>query len=447
MRRWLVSISVLSLVAVTPVMVATAQDPTPPVTSAASPAPETLIDLAALTLRPSDLASLGLPGFGLANESSLRDAATDAIIQAGGDAIEVTERLHAYREEGFRYRYLGSVLRPRTPLVRLPSGLVAADQRITTAVSEFETVEGATAGFAVTEGVLDDQPGQDVGGSRTFGDESELTRGTGYEIETGNPLQWLELSFRVRNYIAEIVITDFDNAEPDIATIERLGDVLLTRIEQAPSATGPSYSPRVLRIAPLVPWIEKGRVRDFYVRFAGIDEPMFAQLVNAAPSDQATPAAATPVPADAALLPQDTYMFWTPVGEGNPFDLPLYVGWIDHYATPLQAAAALAAVTTDLGPGYVNVRDLTQTSPRVGDASRALVYRYVGDPTGPVRGHVVIAQVGSTIVRIQVDGPDGARRAGVAALAERQVACLQTTQACEPVQMHDVLDEILPAIR
>ena len=440
--RWIVLLSVLAIVAVTPMMSATAQDPTPLAPPAATPTPDVQVDLAALTLRPSDLARLDVPGFGLANESSLRDAATDAIIQSGGDAIEVTERLHAYRESGFRYRYVGSLLRPRSPLTRLPSGLVAAEQRITTAVSEFETAEGAGNSFAFTEELLDGESGQIVPGSRTLGDRSRLMRSTGYEIETGAPLQRLELSFRIHNFVAEVIVVDYNNVEPEVATVERLGKLLLSRVEQAPAETGPHFSPRVLRIAPLVPWIEKGRVRDFYVRFAGIDEPMFAQLINAPSGDQATPAA-TPVPGDAALLPQDTYMFWTPVGEGNPLDLPLYVDWIDRYATPLQAAAALEAVTTDLGPGYVNVRELTGVTETIGDASRAFAYRYEGDPAGPVRGHVVIAQVGSTIIRVQVDGPEGVRRAGVLALAREQVVCLQTMDACEPAQTHDVLDTLL----
>jgi hypothetical protein len=423
-------------------VVTAAQEATPLATPVGTPAPAPQLDLAAVTLRPSDLASIGLTGFGLANESSLRDAATDAIVQADGDAMEVTERLHSYREAGLQYRYLGSLLRPKVPLTHLPSGLVAAEQRISTAVSEFATAEGAAASFAFLEGTLDNQPGQDVPGTRIFGDESALTRSTGYEIETGNPVQRLELAFRVDNLVADVEIVDFDNIEPDVATIEQLGDLLMARIEQAPAQGGPNLSPRVLRIAPLVPWIEKGRLRDFYIRLEGRDEPMFAQIVAAMREGSATSPPATPVAAD-GLLPEATYMFWTPVGEGQVIDLPLYVVWLNRYDSPELAAAALQAVTTDLGPGYVNVRELSPPTVQPGDESRWFAYRYEGDPAGPVRGHLVITRVGSFLIRLQADGPVGVRRAGVTALSERQVACLQVMDACEPIPMHDALRELV----
>ena len=108
-------------------------------------------DLAAMTLTPSEVAALGLSGFGLANLSSLRNAETDALVQADGDALQAASRLAMYEENGFRARYLGSLLRPVVPLEPLSSSLVAADMRISTSVTEFADSEGAAAVFAFNE--------------------------------------------------------------------------------------------------------------------------------------------------------------------------------------------------------------------------------------------------------------------------------------------------------
>lgn len=419
-------------------LVATAQDATPlPLASN-----DFAIDLAALTLRPQDLDALGLGGFGLANQSSLRDAQADALLQAGGDSLQAAERLADYQQNGFQRRYVGSLLKPDLPLVRLPSGLVAAEERISTAVAEYATAEGATLSFAFMEGEMDDAGGQDVPGTRVFGDESEITRSTGIDTQTGDPIQRLELTFRLGNHIGEATIVDFHNVEPDVETIEQLGEALVVNIERGRDEPGPHFSPRVLRITPLAPWIESGRLRDFYVRLDRIEEPMFAQIVAAVRAGQEPLPSATPI-AESALGPTDTYMFWTPVGNGDPITLPLYVTWIDRFDSPEKASAALKAVTTDLGPGYFNVRELAVIAETVGNESRTFAYRYDGDPDVTVRGYVVMSRIDNILVRTQVDAPEGVRREGVATLAQRQVACLEQPEVCEPVPMLRALTELV----
>lgn len=399
------------------------------------------LDLAALTLRPSDLEAVGLSGFGMANQSALRDAETDAFLQAGGDPDETADRLATYVETSFQYRYVGSMLRPRVPLERLPSGLVAAEQRISTAVSRYATAQGAATGYAFTEGALDDPRGRDVPGTRTFGDESELTRSRGNDPETGDRLRRLELSFRVGNLVAEVTIVDYADNEPEVATVEQLAELLLARIERG-VMLGPGLSPRALRITPLAPWIEEGRLRDFYVRIDRVEEPTFSQIVTAIREGRETPAPSLAPPG--TVLPQDTYMFWTPVGEGDPLELPLYVSWIDRYESEQQASASLRAVTTDLGPGYTNVRELAQIAEPVGEDSRTFAYHFEGDPTATVRGYVVVARIGEVIVRVQADGPDGVQRRGVTAVAQRQVACEQALQICAPLPMAEVVAWLQP---
>ncbi len=441
MKRWLVLVFVTGMVLAPQAVVGLAQSATPvPVVS-----DDQALDLAALTLRPRDLETLGLSGFGLANQSSLRDAEADAILQAGGDSLEAAERLADYQQNGFRHRYVGSLLRPDVPLVRLPSGLVAAEQRISTSVAEYAAPDGAALSYAFMEGPLDDQPSQDLPGTRVIGDESEITRSTGNDVQTGDPIQRLELTFRLGNLVGEVAIVDFDNVEPSLATIEQLAEAFLHKLEvrddtidPTSNDSSPQFSRRVLRITPLAPWIESGRLRDFYIRLDRFDEPTFAQIVAALREGREVPLSATPIAED-SLSARDTYMFWTPVGEGDPIQLPLYVTWLDYFDSPEQASAALDAVTTDLGPGYFDVRELAIIAEPVGDESRTFAYRYDGDPTSRVRGYVVMARTGNVLARIQVDGPEGVRRDGVAALAKRQVACLEQPEACGPVPMLEAL--------
>jgi hypothetical protein len=135
-----------------------------------------------------------------------------------------------------------------------------------------------------------------------------------------------------------------------------------------------------------------------------------------------------------ALFARDTYFFWTPVGEGDAFQLPLYVNWIDRYDSADAASAALRAVrNTDLGPGYINVRNFTQTDEPVGDEWRMFGYVF-DDGTQPrVHGYVMMSRIGNIIIRVQADAPDGVNRDGVVALARLQAACLDTDTACVPV--------------
>jgi hypothetical protein len=353
------------------------------ITQSATPVPmfepAHLLDLAALTLQPTDLIDVGLSGFGLANQSSLREPETDAYLQAGGDPLETAERLDVDRETGLRARYVSSLLRPEEPLERLPSGLIAADQRISSAVAEYASVDDAATAFAIFEGPLDHEEGIDIPGTRPFGDESEITRSSATDSETGQPLQ---------------------------------------------------------RLDPMAPWIEDGQVHDFYTHIYGRDEVEFAQLVTAIREGSAAPEPATPFAGDDPH-PRHIYVFSSPVGEGAALDLPHYATWISLYASHEHAAADLQSLTLELGPGYADVRELPGVADEMSHPSRVFVYSYAAPSTPPVRGYVVITQVGNAVIRVLVDSPDGVRRAGVQAIAERQSACLLVAEECQPMPMEE----------
>lgn len=414
---------------------------------ATDPPPSRPFDIASVTLTPSELDALGLPGFGLANHSSIRDAETDALVQADGDAAAAAERLAAYRDAGFQARYVGSLLAPRLPLVRRRSGLIDADVRISTAVADYGSAEGAAAGFAFDEVLRDDHPGSDVPGTRTFGERSEVTRSSGTETLSGEPFQRLELTFLVGPAVADVTIVDYRNIEPDLATIERLAEALQAKLERARAAERPGIGMRTLRLLPADAWIDAGRLRDFYVRKDGQHEPTFAEIVSAIDAGEAaaTPAA-EPAPRPGTVLPIDTYLYWTPVGDGDPLDLPLYVAWLDHYASPEQAAAALGSITDDLGPGYFDVEEF-RAAETIGEQSREWVYEYEDAASGAVRGVLVVVRVGSDLIRLQVDGPNGVRGDGVRALAQVQADCLTLEEDfCPPITALDALARLAPPV-
>jgi hypothetical protein len=437
-RPSLVAALALSLLAVLPAPLLARQDATPIAPAAATES----LNLGSLTLRPADLAEVGLTNFGMANESSLRDAEADAILSSAGDPQGAADRLNLYRLAEFRQRYVGSMLRPRVPLERLPSGLVAAEERVTTAIAEYATAGGAELAFSVLEGSLDDQ-GIDIPSTRQIGDESDLTRSSLIDEASGNTALRLELSFRVGNLFGDVAIVNYAGQEPELAVVEELGELLLARINEEAGHPGPGLSKRVLRIDPVVTWIERGRVRDFYVRLDGVRIPTFAQIAAAIREETSFTEMPAPQAPGGTVLPQSTYMFWTPLGDGDPLQLPLYVSWLDDYESAGQAGAALHAVTTDLGPGYTHVREFLLSS-EVGSESRAFAYTYEGDPSGPVQGHVVMSRVGDFLVRVQVDAPDGVRRAGVIALAQLQVECIRSSAVCLPVPVAEVLADLLP---
>jgi hypothetical protein len=293
-------------------------------------------------------------------------------------------------------------------------------------------VEGAEAGFAFVAGNMDDHPGgQDVPDVRAIGDQTDATRSADVELESGDPWQRLELAFRLGKLVASVDVIDYRNVEPELAVAELLAEALLTKIERVQAEGTPGLSPRALRLAPLASWIEANRLRDFYVRVGGRDEPTFAQMV-AALRDGGTAPTGTPAPSRGFVRPSDTYMFWTPVGEGDPLKLPLYVVWLDRYASSQQAASAVRALSSDLGSGYFDVQEFLSAE-HIGDQSREFAYRFEGDASGTARGHLVVARVGEFVVRTQVDGPRGVQAAGVRELAAVQVACLLQEGACAPM--------------
>jgi hypothetical protein len=426
------SILWLILLAGLPASLAAAQ----PAPSAATPAPPgdgAPVDTAALTLRPSDLAALGLPSYGHANASSLRDPVTDSQLEAGGDPAETAALLQLAQETGFISRHVGSLLQPQVPLARLPSGLIAAEKRVTSAVAEFATAEGASRAFTVLTAPDGNSAVTIVRSGQTFGDESVLRRSRGRDSESGSRLKSLDLVFRRDNLLAGVRIIDYTGNAPTIAMIEALGTRLLENIEQRRGEAAPGLGPRMLRMAPLLALVETGRVHDYYMRIDGRNEAEYADVVAAIHAGQPPVSpVATPELEAGSSQPVATYLFSAPVGVDSGHD-PFYVNRLVVYDETAQAAAALRGLGTALGPGYDDVQEVAALQTVPGATMRVYAYSFTQPDHPQGSGYLVVSQIGALLSVLQVDSPLGVSQAGVEALAQKQVACLQVAENCSPI--------------
>src|SRR5215210_3175457 len=212
--RWLVTAALLLLVTgLAPGLALAAPSRISPLASP-SPVARTL-DLAAMALTPSDLDDLGLPGFGqqtsafLTLEEQAEQLASAANL--GMDADALGSRLAA---AGFQRRYQRQLGLPAHPGAR-PAQLRTF---VAPYIIEYASVDGAAAGIAL----LESEAGTgmtDVPGTRVIGDRSEITRFRRLS-DSGKPYQALDLTFQIGNLVAGVTVGEFEDREPNPATVE-----------------------------------------------------------------------------------------------------------------------------------------------------------------------------------------------------------------------------------
>lgn len=115
-------------------------------------------------------------------------------------------------------------------------------------VTKYAKGEEAARAFAVVEDERGDPHARDVPGTRLFGDQSELTHYCEIDLD-GTPYRELNLTFRVRNLVADLSVCDFTGAEPEVATAEALAEALRAKVEQTQAGWVPGRGPswRLLR--------------------------------------------------------------------------------------------------------------------------------------------------------------------------------------------------------
>src|SRR5918995_5123350 len=411
--RWSVTAAlVLFVLSLGPGLAPGLQSPIVPVASPVSSAPA--LDLAAMALTPLDLDDIGLTGFGqqpsafldLEEQAEHYALAGAAMPGLESDADEVRAALSA---AGFQRRYqrqLGRLPRPGAPPSRLRTFVAPY-------VIEYASVAGAGAGFTLLETEVPEAEMKDVPGTRIIGDRSEITRFR-HSTDNGEPYWALDLTFQVDNLVAGVTIGEFGGSEPDLETVEALGELLLAKVRLGQAGGGPGLSNVILRLEG--PDIETRS--DEYGRLDGQTLPNYGET----PEELAERAGRY---GDALVV----YGVGQSIARGSPartddtrFGVLLYqfaserdaAGWLESGVERAEQTPNVIAAIPVVGAATI------------GDASGTLAIATERGGAGTARGYLVEAQVGERTAQIQMLGIPDVPLATVEGLARAQVACLQT---------------------
>jgi hypothetical protein len=394
---------------------ALAQDASP----IASPTQEEQLDLPAMVLLPSDIDE---PGFGL-GESGFLSVEAQAAFVAAHTALPLADILDPLRGTGFVRRY-DLYLDQQVPAgTATPEGIAnQLGMRISTSVTEYTSTRGAAAGFELLERQLEDQgAAQDVALTMTFGDESDLTRYSVVTTDTNMPYQELDLTFRVDNLVADVIIRDFSNQAPEVAQAEALGKKLEDRIGEVLASGGPGLSNQVIRP-------EGTAIQDAYIVRDGHPIPNYLESADTLANVGRSVGSAT-----------DVYSREQPLGE-----LPYLVTRLHRFATDEDAAAWIAEQPTftvaDPDAQYVDVTEVTGQA-TIGQESRVFAYGFQIDEATLAHGYMIFSRVGPVVARIQVDSVPEAPLDAALELADAQVRCLEARSCQQPIPVPAELSE------
>jgi hypothetical protein len=385
---------------------------------AAQPAAPRSLDLAALVLTPADIGEAGFVHDG-AFVQPLGEWAENLAAYRGSRPADVEQELTA---DGWVGKYVST---ERQPTAGNPALFVAA---VSTSITEFRDAAGAARAFAFTEDESGVASARDLPMARTIGDRSEVTLDSGVSGVSGQRFVSLDLAFQFGKYTAGVPLYRYERlgaaaatpaatpvAGPDVATVERLAAIVADRL--ADPGELPGLSLHIQRLG--------GDDRNYttyddaYYRLAGRDVPLLGEQASGATARTASYGRATSV-----------YQLWQGVDAASADGL-LYAATLFRFATPEDAAAWVGDAPRELAqnPAYRGLTPLAD-GPEVGDRSATFSFR-PGGPDSPVAGTMLVAQVGDTVLRVQL-APMGTRdmetRAAVESLARQQAGCL--SEAC-----------------
>jgi hypothetical protein len=423
---WVRVLVVLGVVATSGVTAAFAQDASPVASPAAEGQP---LDLAAMVLQPEDL---GEPGFGT-GWSELADAASLAEHLALDVGVPVAEVLTGLNDAGYLRRYelwLERGYRQDVATPEAPPNIV--EKRVVTAITEYATAEGAAAGFELLERGLEDQASVLENSPRTalyedeslateLGDDAEATRYGHITPDTGVPVQNLNLTVRVGNLVADVIVEDHRNNPPDLAEAEALAATLLARIETVQTDGAPGLSNLVIRPTG------ESQV-DTYLARDGRAIPIFGDSPERTEAFRQSIGSATDVYSVERVLGEFPYL------QARLYRFPSAeeaANWLAE-----QPGLTIAVPNT----GYVDVTEVADAE-TVGEESRVFRYGFPLDATTTSYGYAVYTRVGDIVARVQVDSVPEAPLASVLELAQAQVRCLQAGGCLETIPLPAALAE------
>ena len=309
---------------------------------------------------------------------------------------------------GFQRRYQRQLGLPSRPGAS-PSQLRTF---VTPYVIEYASVEGAAAGFALLETEAADVGMKDVLGTRTIGDRSETTRFR-RSTDNGELFRALDLTFQIDNLVAGVTLGEFGGREPDLATVESLGELLLVKIRRGQAEGGPGLSNVVLRLEG--PDIETRA--DEYGRLDGQTLRNYGET----PDELVDRAERY---GDAVVV----YGVGQSIDRGSPArsDDTRYGVLLYQFANEQGAAGWLESGVerAEQSPNIIEAIPVAGTA-TIGEASEDAGRCLRAERSGTARGYLIETQLGARTAQVQILGIPDVPLAAVEALARAQVACLQ----------------------
>jgi hypothetical protein len=339
------------------------------------------VDLAALALRPTDVAQPGWSHEGAFMEDLASEAGIVADYRAGTVAPdEVAKQLTTFGWQRMYVNVLGFSA----------DGGSAPSQRVRSYVTEFASAEGAATGFAFLEDEGAAAAADDIPTTRQFGEQSELTSEQGISEVDGRPFRSLDLTFRVGNLTAGVTLIVYragPEGAPDLAVVETLGEVLESRL-LAPAVDGMGLGTTIARFGG--DRHEVTTYDDAYYRIAGNDIPLADEAAEDAERRVDTYADAT-----------DVYQIWQGIDVGSA-DGVLYGVTALRFPDEAAATAWMGSLQAMLGenPFYGGLQPV-----EVADSTHQTVaLRYVSGGGSPDAPHamLVAVRVGAVVARVHL---------------------------------------------
>lgn len=364
-------------------------------------------DLAAMALRPADLAQ---PGYGLwYSDQMSAETQAQALNEAhGGNAAALAQLVAQLHLDGWQR---GQEIFLGLPRSDDPSQVTSA---VGTQLVEYADATGAAAGFALLENSTGVKGVATRAPSRTFGDESLITIDRRLASDPRQPQVWADLTFRTGNLVATVAILNFSQTTPQTAALERLAGILGPRVAAVRAGHGaPGLSTRALRLGGT----NVTTYDDHYERLANTTFPYVGE------SADALAARADSYASDHVT---DAYYVSQGVGSANASNAIYYTLYVERFAQEQDAQTWLRDTPGAFvaNPGQGVTASAVPNAATVGDGSAMVAYRYARPNKTEAAGYTVYLRVGQTGATVQLDGVPSVPQAAVEQLAAAQATCI-----------------------
>ncbi len=379
-----------------------------PFTAISTPAAEKKpLDLAAMALRPSDLADQGYGVWGGQNftvDEAARLLAASG--QGGGDASAIARRL---RDAGWIAGQSVTLGLPDANEPSRPSSFVESQ------LVQFAPAGGAAKGFEV----LNDEQG--VAGvsqhepATTIGDRALVTVDRSQAKDATAPHIAADLTFQRGDLVATVGVVTFGaSAKPAAdSVLIRLAGALMHRIESVEQGKGaPGLSTRALHLSG-------DALTTYYDNYERIDG---TTIPYAGESAQGTAARDKAYNTEKVA---DSYTVLQTAGDYAEQDYGLYSLYVERFVRQNDAETWLRGITAEsvTVSGQKTRATPVMDAPRFGDASTTFAYSYQRPDKTSAAGYVVYLRTGRTIATVQLDGVSKVSLATVSKVASAQATC------------------------